>query len=145
MRCLNLNNFGRALSGGVGFLGIARSAAFVYMMVTSHAVAGQELTGKVTHVRDADTIEVRGIPVRFDGVDAPELDESGGNEGKAWMSSNYGGQMVRCVLTGAKTYDRWVGTCYGAKGENISARVIGAGLARDCPRYSGGRYLKRPH
>ena len=33
------------------------------------AWAGQEVIGMVTHVRDADTIEVRGIPIRFDGVD----------------------------------------------------------------------------
>ncbi len=58
------------------------------------------------------------------------------------MRANYANRMVRCVLTGAKTYDRWVGTCYGSDGENISARVISAGLARDCPRYSGGKYRK---
>ena len=106
------------------------------------AFAAQEIKGQVTHVRDADTIEVRGVPIRFDGVDAPELDEPGGIEGKKWMVRNYSGKMVRCVLTGAKTYDRWVGTCYGSKGENISAGVIAAGLARDCPRYSKGRYKK---
>ncbi|KUJ77850.1 hypothetical protein AVO44_15845 [Ruegeria profundi] len=100
------------------------------------------MKGQVTHVRDADTIEVRGVPIRFDGVDAPELDEPGGAEGKKWMVSNYSGKMVRCVLTGAKTYDRWVGTCFGSKGENLSAGVIAAVLARDCPRYSKGRYKK---
>jgi endonuclease YncB( thermonuclease family) len=93
-------------------------------------------------VRDADTIEVRGIPIRFDGVDAPDKGQPGYDEGTEWMKQNYAGRMVRCVLTGAKTYDRWVGTCYGSNGENISALVIGAGWARDCPRYSGGKYRK---
>lgn len=114
----------------------------LYLFFTSSVTAQQELTGKVTHVRDADTIEVRGVPIRFDGVDAPEMDEAGGVEGKAWMENAYSGQLVRCTLTGVKTYDRWVGTCYGSKGENISAAVIGAGHARDCPRYSGGKYRK---
>jgi endonuclease YncB( thermonuclease family) len=58
------------------------------------ALAGQEVVGTVTHVRDADTIEVRGIPIRFDGVDAPELDEDGGHKGKSWMMKRYGGQKV---------------------------------------------------
>lgn len=101
-----------------------------------------EIQGRVTHVRDADTIEVRGIPIRFDGVDAPDRGQPGYEAGQTWMKENYANRMVRCVLTGAKTYDRWVGTCFGSKGENISARVIGAGLARDCPRYSGGKYRK---
>ena len=116
--------------------------ATLFTLMAFPILAGQELTGKVTHVRDADTIEVRGVPIRFDGVDAPELSERGGREGKTWMQRRYGGQLVRCILTGAKTYDRWVGTCFGSNGENISAAVIGAGLARDCPRYSGGKYRK---
>jgi micrococcal nuclease len=32
-----------------------------------------------------------------------------------------------------------VGVCY-LEGMDISATVVGAGLARDCPRFSGGRY-----
>ena len=47
---------------------------------------------------------------------------------------------VKCWLNGDKTYDRWVGTCYTASDEDIGALAIGAGLARDCPRYSGGKY-----
>ncbi|KAB7610214.1 thermonuclease family protein [Amylibacter sp. SFDW26] len=101
-----------------------------------------EITGKVTHVRDADTIEVNGIPIRFNGVDAPDKGQVNYYAGKEWVQNNYLGRKVKCILTGAKTYDRWVGTCYGAKGENISVRVIGAGWARDCPRYSGGKYRK---
>ena len=31
------------------------------------------LTGTVTHVRDGDTIEVGKIPIRLNGVSAPEL------------------------------------------------------------------------
>jgi endonuclease YncB( thermonuclease family) len=73
-----------------------------------------EVKGKVTHVRDADTIEVRGIPIRFDGVDAPDKGQPGFEKGKQWMQRNYAGRVVRCVLTGA----------------------------RDCPRYSGGKYRK---
>ncbi len=106
------------------------------------SVTANEIQGKVTHVRDADTIEVRGVPIRFDGVDAPDKGQPGFHEGKEWMKRNYGNRMVRCVLTGAKTYDRYVGTCFGSKGENLSAAIIGAGLARDCPRYSGGKYRK---
>lgn len=118
---------------------ITATATAIFMGSIAYA---NEVQGKVTHVRDADTIEVRGIPIRFDGVDAPDRGQPGYKEGTAWMKRNYAGRMVRCVLTGAKTYDRWVGTCFGEDGENISATVIGAGWARDCPRFSKGKYRK---
>ena len=128
------------LDGDMTFQSIIAATAIFFFI--GDVVNANEVQGKVTHVRDADTIEVRGVPIRFDGVDAPDKDQRGFVEGKEWMKLNYGNRMVRCVLTGAKTYDRYVGTCYGSKGENISAAVIGAGWARDCPRYSGGKYRK---
>ena len=48
------------------------------------------------------------------------------------------GKRVSCELTGAKTYDRLVGTCYLGD-QDIGVAVIAAGLALDCPRYSDGR------
>lgn len=105
-----------------------------------NAKAGQWLEGTVTHVRDVDTIEVRNVPIRLNGVDGPELDERGGRAGKTWMQKQVLRQPLRCWLTGKKTYDRWVGTCYDKSGEDIGALAIAAGKARDCPRYSGGKY-----
>jgi len=99
------------------------------------------LTGTVTHVRDGDTIEVGKIPIRLNGVSAPELKEPLGPQSKKFMVGLVDGKKVRCELTGAKTYDRLVGTCY-LDGEDIGIAVIAAGLALDCPRYSGGRYAE---
>lgn len=118
-------------------------AAFIYAVAVLLAPAAQadsEVTGNVTHVRDGDTIEVAGVPIRFDGVSAPELDEPYGEESKRAMRGLVAGQQVRCELTGETTYDREVGTCFLDDGTNLSAAIIGMGLARDCPRYSGGRY-----
>lgn len=102
--------------------------------------AGEWIEGRVTHVRDVDTIEVNGLPVRLNGVDGPELDERGGRAGKRWMHKQFLNRPVRCWLTGVKTYDRWVGTCENSEGQDIGALAIESGLARDCPRYSGGKY-----
>lgn len=99
------------------------------------------LTGTVTHVRDGDTIEVGKIPIRLNGVSAPELDEPLGIASKQFMLDLVDGRNVRCELTGAKTYDRLVGACY-LDDEDIGAAVISEGLALDCPRYSGGRYVE---
>ena len=97
------------------------------------------MTGNVTKVRDGDTIEVGRIPIRLIGVSAPELDEPLGQQSKKLMVDLVMGKRVRCVLDGSKTYDRFAGICY-LEGKDIGAAVIDAGLARDCLRFSGGRY-----
>ena len=54
---------------------IITAAALVVGLATT-AIA-KEVQGKVTHVRDADTIEVNDIPIRFNGVDAPDKGQPG--------------------------------------------------------------------
>ena len=49
------------------------------------------------------------------------------------------GQAVVCDLTRERTHGRRVGRCY-VYGQDIAEALISAGLARDCPRFSGGQY-----
>jgi micrococcal nuclease len=111
------------------------------MIPVSMANEQAVLTGAVTHVRDGDTIEIAEVPIRLNGVSAPELDEPLGKQSKKFMRELVEGRVVRCELNGQKTYDRFVGTCY-LDGKDIGISVIGAGLALDCPRYSSGRYAE---
>ena len=115
--------------------------AFLISIGAVVAVAAEPTTliGTVTHIRDGDTIEVSEIPIRLNGVSAPELNEPLGERSKIFMRDLVLGQQVRCELNGEKTYDRFAGTCY-LGGKDIGILVIEAGLALDCPRYSGGRY-----
>ena len=113
-------------------------AAALALITHGDAAEPTILTGTVTHVRDGDTIEVGKIPIRLNGVSAPELDEPLGNASKQFMLNLVDGKSVRCELTGSKTYDRLVGTCY-LDDEDIGAAVISAGLGLDCPKFSGGR------
>ena len=108
-------------------------------MLATPAAGQDTLSGTVTHVRDGDTIEVADVPVRLDGVAAPELDERFGREAKKFMARLVAGKTVRCDLNGERSYDRVIGVCF-LDGEDIGASIIAAGLARDCPRFSGGRY-----
>lgn len=99
-----------------------------------------DLTGPVTHIRDGDTIEVAGTPVRLNGLHAPELRDPYGAEAKAMMARIVSAQEIGCELTGERSYDRVIGVCYGEDGKDVAAKLVAAGLGRDCPRYSGGRY-----
>src|SRR4051794_1481739 len=114
------------------------------------AAAGERLAGRA-HVLDGDTIVVDGIHVRLKGVAAPEVPhfghpgEPGGEASKAFLVDLIEGHTVVCDLTQERTHGRRVGWCY-RDGRDIAGELIGAGLARDCPRYSGGRYeaVERP-
>jgi micrococcal nuclease len=97
------------------------------------------LTGQVTFVRDGDTIVVGSMPIRLNGLAAPEWDEPGGDAAMDAMIKLVAGRTLRCELNGERTHDRCVGVCY-LQGVDISAEMVRRGVARDCPRFSGGRY-----
>lgn len=99
------------------------------------------LTGTVTKVRDGDTIEVGKIPVRLQGISAPELNEPLGPRSKTFLTDLVLGKSVRCELNGKRSHDRLVGICY-LDNVDISTQVIANGLALDCPKYSKGRYSR---
>lgn len=118
------------------------AAVAVLNLLTPPLHAGERIQGTVTHVRDVDTIEVSGRPIRLNGLDGPELDEKGGRVAKRWLTRKVLHKPVSCELTGEKTYDRWVGTCYTTGGDDLGVLAVKEGFARDCPRYSGGKYAR---
>ena len=111
------------------------------LLSPAYAKDANFVTGIVIKVRDGDTIEVGKVPIRLKGVSAPELGEPLGLKSKEFMLDLVMGKQLRCELSGKKTYDRFVGTCYLGK-QDIGAAVVAKGLALDCPRYSGGRYAE---
>lgn len=115
------------------------SLSFVFLSVVS-SYGADVVTGKVTKVRDADTIVVGGIAIRLSGVDAPENGTQAGNAATAAMKRYVRGMTVTCELNGQRTHDRWVGVCFTNEGHDIGAVMIANGFALDCRRYSGGKY-----
>jgi micrococcal nuclease len=112
------------------------------------ADAAERLVGRA-HVINGDTIVVGGVHVRLQGVAAPEVahpgqpqDEPGRPEARVFMQDLAEGRTVVCELTGERTRGRRVGACM-VDGHDIGGELIEAGLARNCPRYSHGRYAAR--
>ncbi len=113
--------------------------ALLVALLAAPALADRVLEGRVTVVRDVDTIVVAGTPVRLNGLDGPETSTRVGREARAFMTRLVRGETVTCQLNGERTHDRWVGVCY-LNGQDIGAIAVANGHALDCRRYSGGRY-----
>ena len=79
-------------------------------LLSTNTVPGRTLQGVITHVRDGDTFEVNGIPIRLAALDCPENSTPEGRYATS-IAKAYEGVEVKCELTGARTYDRLVGYC----------------------------------
>lgn len=112
----------RILRGGDAWGGIRGAAP-------ATAAVGA-LAGLVTHVRDGDTIEVEGTPVRLSALDCPELGTAEGERAKAAMRRIAAGVRVSCRLDGAISYDRLIGDCTLATGQGLDAAMAAHGGCR---------------
>ena len=121
-------------------LALATLKAAALCLLVAPALAGPStIEGTVTHVRDGDTIEIGETAIRLSGLHAPEMDEAGGPAARAFMVELVAGRIVQCQLEGRQSYDREIGTC-ALDGDDIAGLLVAAGLGRDCPRFSGGKY-----
>ncbi len=86
-------------------------------------------------IRDADTIEVDGTPVRLKGLHCPESGTALGDRATTYLRHwAVEAERVECRLTGEKTWDREVGWC-SLDGRDIGVTLIEEGLCARCPRY----------
>ena len=91
------------------------------------------LRGAITHVRDGDTFEVSGTPVRISALNCPENSTSSGQKATQFTSQFKGKQAV-CELTGAKTYDRVVGYC-SIEGKDFARIMVDNKFCIFWPKY----------
>jgi len=120
-------------------LAMSRALALLTAIVPLLASA-ETLMGRADHVRDGDTVVVSGVPIRLQGLAAPELGEKWGRASREAMQRIVAGERLHCELTGERSDDRSIGVCRLDDGRDIAAILVSEGLGRDCQRYSGGRY-----
>lgn len=94
----------------------------------SGAAPAGNLRGHVTHVRDGDTIEVSGRPIRLASLDCSESGTFAGESATRRMKALVAGQGMTCSLTGRRSYDRWIGSCRLPDGRDIGEIMISEGL-----------------
>ncbi|KAA9008778.1 hypothetical protein F3S47_05795 [Histidinibacterium aquaticum] len=88
--------------------------------------------GSVTHIRDGDTIEVAGTPIRFEKLDCDETGTPYGRMATQLMRELVQGQQLSCTLTGRRSYDRMIGSCRLPDGRDLGEIMISEGV---CDRY----------
>jgi endonuclease YncB( thermonuclease family) len=119
-------------------------------IVLSPTIAGaSEITGRAS-VIDGDTIDIQGIRIRFDGIDAPESSQrcltSAGKPYRCGKTSAEAldaflaqSRPVSCEKTG-RDRNRIVAVCTRADGTDVNRWMVRNGHAIDWPKYSKGRY-----
>jgi endonuclease YncB( thermonuclease family) len=122
--------FAVSVVGVAAFHATERFPEYVGPIVT--LTATEAITGRVTHVRDGDTIEVAGIPIRFGSLDCAEGDTSEGQRATAKMRGLVVGERLTCHLNGRTSYDRKIGSCQLRDGRDLAAVMIREGY---CGRY----------
>jgi len=90
----------------------------------------EQVSGVVTRVRDGDTIELGGVPIRFGSLDCAERDTSAGRTATARMQELTSGEVLQCFLNGRSSYDRRIGSCRLSDGRDLASVMIGEGYCR---------------
>ena len=88
---------------------------------------------------DGDTLHIGETAIRLQGIAAPEPDEPFGPEASDFLTALAYGKSARCQLTGEETWNREVAVCE-IDGQDLGKLMVEAGMARDCARFSDGRY-----
>ncbi|MDP5218777.1 hypothetical protein Q5Y75_16225 [Ruegeria sp. 2205SS24-7] len=88
--------------------------------------------GRVTHVRDGDTIEVEGVPIRFGSLDCAERYTTKGKQATNRMRNLTARPTLICYLNGRTSYDRKIGSCTLPDGRDLASVMIREGY---CGRY----------
>ncbi len=97
-------------------------------------------------VIDGDTIHIGNHKIRFQGINAPELDEPYGKQAKWALHKLVKGQTITANPNGEKGYDRIVAKRFLEDGTDLGGEMVKMGFALDLPNYPDADYkhLKTP-
>ena len=100
------------------------------------------LTG-IAQVKDGDGVLFGKVEIRLQGIAAPEDNRNRHDPDGPASSDNLralvSGKTLTCYFDGTKTRGRPVGVCFLGK-VDIGEHQVATGHARDCFRFSKGRY-----
>lgn len=149
-------------SGQISEAGLERLARAAWRVVvslqdgggsTSRPYDGEPLVGR-PRIIDGDTLDLNGVRVRMQGIDALEQDQRCTRRGQGGYNCGIAGRdalialvgrnTVTCTPDGTETHGRTVAICTipTPNGDtlDLNGAMVRSGYAFDCPRFSKGRY-----
>lgn len=118
--------------------------AFSHSPTTLARDIATEISG-LAHVIDGDTIRVRNVVIRLQGIDAPELAQkcrrangdkwSCGKSSATALKGFIGQQVVKCFGHGMDVHDRLIATCF-VNETDLGKELVASGLAVAFRKYS---------
>lgn len=106
--------------------------------------SGEPIEGPA-RVLDGDTLDIAGVRVRLEGIDAPEIGQTCGlkwvgrwdcgSAAATALEKLISNQVVACASRGVDKYGRLLGTCR-AGGRDLNAEMVRQGLAWAFVKYS---------
>lgn len=120
-----------------------RALTLFLLIAGSSAASADPIIGQAS-VIDGDTIEIHGVRIRLNGIDAPEsrqlcrkgdVDYRCGQAAAFALADLIGDTTVSCEPSGKDRYGRTIATC-AAHGADIGSRMVEAGHALAFRRYS---------
>ena len=111
------------------------------------ALAAKSFSGRVTKVKDCDTIVVltgsKQYTVRLDGVDSPEKGQAFGNKARQFTAREVFGKNVRVLYQAKDHYQRILGTVHYNRGQELNQELLKAGLAWHYKFYNNSKLYSR--
>lgn len=86
--------------------------------------------GRVTHVRDGDTLVLGDTPIRIANLDCAESATLSGDHATRRAKQIVAGQTVTCRLNTQTSYDRLIGMCSLESGRDFGEIMIDEGSCR---------------
>ena len=131
-----------------GRMAVASAAVVVMWALPAASLdAGYPVAATLTGIavpHDGHDVRFGSVQIRLRGIAAPEdyrgNREVGGPEATRHLAGLVDGREVTCHLDDTTAGRSPVGICF-LDGEDIGALQVRAGHARDCPAFSGGRYV----
>lgn len=117
----------------------------VLLFLFSSCLHAQTYTGKVTAVKDGDTIEMlvagKIVRVRLFGVDCPEKGQPFGEKARQYTAGLCFGKLVKAVQQSKDPYGRVVAEVYLPDQRSLNATLVKAGYAWHYKKFSKNESL----
>jgi len=131
----------------VNFPELTNAQMALYYFDSPHKQIMEDFVCKVVKVHDGDTITLRwherkfDFPLRFLGIDAPELKDERGHEVKSWLEKKINKEMVEIKIDKSNRVEKW-GRLLGNvffNGLDIGKEMLNLGLVKSWDRRKEGK------